>query len=280
MKILQLLYLSRNPASDEKQASVVPNLDSQENGGNEADEELSISPTGNPNLSDLDSNNDPQNGTDNESELYFVCSPPTSTGGHTPKRFGTTTAFPISNNLPSNGLRRTEFAFDPHNLSDIHYNLNLQNQSHSNHLTIYSNRPTNLTPSPTGSRETTTKNMSTHSLTHVPYTRPRAAPPPPQHDEVPRPRPNSNSDDPDHVYDEDGFTYGGYDIQLNLRNSIKPSTALINKISTLSSNLNQNHPDHNFNTTYSSVHPRELNYIVETSSEEDASSIWYEYGCV
>lgn len=251
-----------------------------DNEGNEADEELSISPTGNPNMSDLDSNNDPANGTDNDSEVYFVCSPPNSTGTNTPKKiqlrgsshFGTTTAFPVSN---IGGMRRTtEFTFDPHNLSDMQFNNNLQNQNHhSNHMTIYSNRlTTNLTPSPTnsGGGGGSLRNRTTTHAHHVPsYS---------QHGDIHRIGPNSSDVDQEDHEDEDAsnaFTFGDYNIQLNLRNSIKPSTALINKISTLSANLE---PDHNHNFNQYSTISRDP-YTIETSSEEDGS-IWYEYGCV
>jgi hypothetical protein len=225
----------------------VPNVDNE---GNEADEELSLSPTGNRNESDVDSiNNDKTEGTDNDSEIYFVCSPPNSTGTTTPRKshYGTTTAFPVSN--------------DPrYPLDQNHVNFDIDSQEttshHSNHLTVF-NR--NRAPSPP-----TTVHIPLMKISHEVQIGP--------------------SDTDEGLHDEDAsndFSYGDYNIQLNLRNgSIKP--ALINKITTLSANIS---PDHNSNNQYHqphhhhSINKHTNNYVVETSSEEDGS-VWYEYGCV
>jgi len=237
-------FKSTSKTPEEVADQSVPNVDNE---GNEADEELSLSPTGNRNESDLDSvNNDKTEGTDNDSEIYFVCSPSNSTGTTTPKKsqFGTTTAFPVSNGqryTPRSHQTTVDFDIDSHSPSH-----------HSNHLTMF-NR--NRAPSPPN-----TVHIPLVKISHEVQIGP--------------------SDTDEALNEEDAsndFSYGDYNIQLNLRNgSIKP--ALINKITTLSANLS---PDHNSNNQYQPHHlgiSRHTTYV-ETSSEEDGS-VWYEYGCV
>lgn len=327
MHIILNLCSSR-PLSDKQ---VVPNLDI----GNEADEELSISPNGPLNESDLESNNEINGQTekstaDNE-EIYFSPDPhvthaedpppipssstpihPVPISSQSPSHFGTTTAFPVTN-----GIRNTHIVhhvtFSPNSNGVPEEN---GDEHHSNHLTIYNHQNNNnnnneiekdlpesvqlpllrisnginisLHHSDAEEEEDeVSKRLRSafnihlqHQLQHQQQQQQN------EHssfqETVPGPLPasfNNNNNDNE-------FNFSDCNIQVNLRNStVKPSTALINKISTLTSAgngsvgtgggiLRVNHLPNSANSQYYN------GYQQHESSSEDDESVWYEYGCV
>lgn len=148
-----LWIFCRRPLSD-KQA--VPNLDV----GNEADEELSISPNGPRNDSDLESNNEvnglTEKRTEDNEEIYFAPdpgvshpedAPPTPTqdpnhDDHSPNHYETTSAFPVVDGV-RNSHTVHHVTFSTNDIPIGQNDHNIGDEIHSNHLTIYNHHNNN-----------------------------------------------------------------------------------------------------------------------------------------
>lgn len=324
---------------NEKQ--VVPNLDI----GHEADEELSISPNGPRNDSDIESNIDVIGQTekpvpDNE-EIYFSPDPGVTHPEISPVKnpqevpdpqvfiptnFETTTAFPVTN-----GLRNTHtvhhVTFSPNEitLGGNTNNDHSDSEHHSNHLTIYNHHNINnnnntikelplpatvqlpllrisnginvsLQHSDTEDEEDELgKRLRSAFNVQLQHQQQHQASTSPLHSQTTQ-GPSCSGPSGSFNNNDNEFTFSDCNIQVNLRNSsVKPATALINKISTLTASnsfggsggvtsvgnggiLRNSNPPPAMNSThpqyYQGYHPP------PESSSEDDESVWYEYGCV
>lgn len=339
---IKILFFFDRRQLNEKQ--VVPNLDV----GHEADEELSISPNGPPNDSDVDSNNEVNCQTeplpvDDNEEIYFSPDPcvthPENSPIKSPQQvpslhhspvtnFETTSSFPVAN-----GVRNTHthtvhhVTFSPTDIT-LGASSDQSGEHHSNHLTVYNHNNINnnnniikeLPPSvqlpllrisnglnislqhsdTEDEEDEVTKRLRSAFNVQLQQQQQQQLQQL-QHDKQVTPpleptnqAPSSSGPSGQFNNTDNEFNFSDCNIQVNLRNSsVKPATAFINKISTLSASnsfsgngnggsggggILRSNPTSTLNTT----HPQYYAYPQppHESSSEDDESVWYEYGCV
>jgi len=228
--------------------------------GNDADEELSLSPSGvNQNcdlapINTMDVAIEPAT-EDNDNDIFFVCATPS-----TPR-----SQLGIIKSSPSPPLSPP---WEPTNCNSVQQetmrqkitvsNENGSKASHITHLKVhtYTNEINNGSQSSGGDEDT--KKVTT------------------DHGSVPLFKFSNGislaHSDSDGSHNEHETGFDDCNIHLSLRSrAIKPATAFINKLST---NLNNNN-NNNMNDYTKSPPPSQGVY---SSSEDD--SVWYEYGCV